>query len=116
MCTFIGVECLAANALIELYGSGIHRISFKQLTEYGLSVVERYKLESGNDAVLIFLPEDIVGLVINYSEYFYIEDDMFLCLKDDVDIQELKEQFRWTMSYAMLKAVNQVSVMNHVEL
>lgn len=114
MCTFIGVECLAANALIELYSNEINRISFNQLAEYGLSVVEQYKVESGKDAILIFQPEDIMGLVINYSEYFYIEDETYLCLRDDVNMQELKEQFRWTMSYAMLKAVNQVSVMTHM--
>lgn len=113
MCTFIGVECLAANALIELYANGINQISFQKLAEYGLSVVEQYIIESGKDAVLIFQPEDISGLVLNYSDYFYITGDQekHLCLRDNVNIQELKEQFRWTLSYAMLKAVSQVSVM-----
>ena len=48
MSIFIGVECLAANALIELYENEINKISFKKLAEYGLSVVEQYKKESGH--------------------------------------------------------------------
>lgn len=114
MSIFIGVECLAANALIELYENEINKISFKKLAEYGLSVVEQYKKESGQDAVLIFQPEDIQGLVINYSDYFYIVNapEKYLCLRENVNIRELKEQFRWTLSYAMLKAVSSISVMN----
>lgn len=117
MCTFIGVECLAANALIELCANKITRISFKKLAEYGLCVVEQYRIESGRDAVLIFQPQDIQGMVINYSNYFYIEEEQekFLCLKENVDMKELKEQFRWTLSYAMLKALSQVSVMQTVK-
>lgn len=118
MCTFIGVECLAANALIELYENEITKIGFKQLAEYGLSVVEQYKKESGTDAVLIFDPEDIHGLVINYSDFFDIEEteqeQKYLCLKNGVEIRELKEQFRWTLSYAMLKAISRVSAMKAV--
>lgn len=114
MCTFIGVECLAVNALIELYGEDIRRISFKELADFGLMVVEQYKKESGQAAVLIFDPDDIQGLVFNYSEYFDIEqegDMKYLCLRDGCDILEIKKQFRWTLSYSMIKALNQVSVM-----
>lgn len=69
MCTFIGVECLAANALISLYENGIDKIGFQQLAEYGLSVVEQYRRENKAEAVLIFNPDDIQGLVINYSDF-----------------------------------------------
>lgn len=114
MCTFIGVECLAANALIELYKNDIKKISFQQLSEYGLMVVEQYEVESFDEAILIFNPEEIQGLIINYSSYFEIskyDDEKYICLKDGVDIQELKEQFRWTLSYEMLKALNAIDVM-----
>lgn len=117
MCKFIGVECLAVNALIELYGTDIRRISFKELADFGLMVVEQYKIESGQAAVLIFDPEDIQGLVINYAEFFDIEqegDTKYLCLKDNCDILEIKKQFRWTLSYSMIKALSQVSVMTAI--
>lgn len=115
MCTFIGVEFLAANALIELYKNDITQISFKQLAEYGFMVVEQYETESSDEAILIFNPEEIQGLIINYSNFFEINkgnyDEKYICLKDGVDIQELKEQFRWTLSYEMLKALNTIDVM-----
>lgn len=115
MCTFIGVECLAANALISLYENGIDKIGFQQLAEYGLSVVEKYRRENKAEAVLIFNPDDIQGLVINYSDFFNILEEgeqKFICLKTGVEILELKEHFRWTLSYAMLKALSQVNVMD----
>lgn len=118
MYTFIGVECLAANALIELYEKSIKKISFQQLSEYGLMVVEQYETESSDEAVFIFNPEEIQGLIINYSSYFEIDkgenDEKYICLKDGVDIQELKEQFRWTLSYEMLKALNSIDVMKAI--
>lgn len=118
MRTFIGVECIAANALIELYEDGIKEIGFSQLADFGLSVVEQYNRENHTQAVLIFNPEDIQGMVINYSDYFDIEerDQKYICLKDNVDIRKLKEQFRWTLSYAMLKVFNRVSVKTVVSL
>lgn len=118
MCTFIGVECLAANALIELYKKEITKISFRELVEYGFMVVEQYETESLDEAILIFNQEEIQGLIINYSNFFEISrgdnDEKYICLKDGVDIQELKEQFRWTLSYEMLKALNTIDVMKAI--
>lgn len=115
MCTFIGVECLAVNALIELYeekGSGA-KISYSQLADYGLLVVEQYREENNTEAVLIFDPDDIQGLVVNYADFFDIQEadeQKYLCLKPNVEVLGLKEQFRWTLSYAMLKAISRVKV------
>ena len=112
MRTFIGVECIAANALIELYEDGIQEISFSQLADFGLSVVEQYNRENHTEAVLIFNPEDIHGMVVLIKE----KDQKYICLKDNVNIRKLKEQFRWTLSYAMLKVFNRVSVKSVVSL
>lgn len=113
MCTFIGVECLAVNALIELYGKGIRQISFEQLADYGLMVLEAYESETSEKAVFIFNQEKIQGLIMNYSDYFAIEileNRKYICLKDGADLKKLKERFRWTLSYELLKAVNNVNV------
>ena len=115
MSTFIGVECLAVNALIELYEQNISEISFQKLAEYGLTVMEYYKKESDTNAVLIFEPDDIQGLAFNYSAFFYIkesEGQKFLCLNPQVEINDLKEQFIWTLSYGMLKALSRVNIMD----
>lgn len=113
MCTFIGVECLAANALIELYEQNIRKISFEKLADYGLLVVESYENEIGEEAIFIFDKEKLEGMVINYSDLFTIDEhDMkkYLCLQEDVDIREVKERFRWTLSYAMIKALRRVDI------
>lgn len=113
MCTFIGVECVAANALIELYGRGLREISFEGLADYGLLVVESYENEISERAVLIFDQERIRGMVMDYSEFFQVREEesrKYICLRDNVDIRRVKEKFRWTLSYAMLKAVRQVDI------
>lgn len=115
MCTFIGVECLAANALIELYEQDGHnnRISFRNLADYGLMVVDKYEMETSERAVFIFDQEKIHGLIINYSDYFSVDmndGEKFICLKDGVDIEDVKDRFRWTLSYELLKAVSHVNI------
>lgn len=119
MCTFIRVECVAANALIELYGKGINKIGFKELAKYGLVVVEQYEVENYGEAVLIFNPDEIQGFVLNYSDYFKIEESdtgKSIVLRDNVDIQELKRQFRWTLSYAMLKVLNNIDIIDIIRV
>lgn len=118
MYTFIGVECVAANALIELYAHGRNEISFEGLADYGLLVVEKYEDEALESAHLIFDQERIVGLIMNYSDFFKVRTDgdtKYICLRDNVDIRKVKERFRWTLSYAMLKAVKQVDISKVLE-
>lgn len=115
MCTFIGVECLAANALIEMYEQDVHnsRISFKNLADYGLRVVDKYEMETSERAVFIFDQEKLHGLIINYSDYFSVETDgeeKYICLRDNVNIEDVKDRFRWTLSYELLKAVCHVNI------
>lgn len=113
MCTFIGVECLAANALIELYEEQIKKLSFRQLADYGLMIVDAYEDETSQKAIFIFNQERIQGLILDYSNYFSVEiidEEKYICLNDGVDIRELKERFRWTLSYELLKAVNRVKI------
>lgn len=55
MCYFIGVEDLAANALIELLESGSDRreISFRELEAYGVEVVKELNESQGQDCFLL---------------------------------------------------------------
>lgn len=117
MCTFIDGECLAVNALIELKNSNIFKIGFSQLADYGLSVVEQYKQVQEEDAVLVLDPDNLQKLAINYFDCFGIEEEeeqSYICLKPESDIIKLKEQFRWTLSYPMLKAISRVNVMETI--
>lgn len=118
MCTFIGVECVAANALIELYAHGCNEISFESLADYGLLVVENYENEISERALFIFDQERIAGMIMSYSDFFKVRikgSKKYICLRDNVDIRKVKERFRWTLSYAMLKAVKQVDIKQVLE-
>lgn len=120
MCTYIGVECLAANALIELYEQGIHELSVEQLAEFGLMVVESYENQTSDSegAMLIFDQSEILGLIVNYSDLFAITEKedgrRYISLQENVDLKKIKERFRWTLSYAMLKALNEVDIMKAI--
>ena len=55
MCKFIGVEILAANALIEaLESEKTSTITFSKLEEYGLKVVEFLETTYNEQAVIIY--------------------------------------------------------------
>ena len=108
MCLFIGVECLAVNALIEMCQNGIEQVSFKMISDYGLTVIDEFEANTSTRAIIIFKNNDLKGLVINYSEFFDIIDDngeQYLCKKKNVTLDELKEQFRWPVPYDFLKAL-----------
>ena len=55
MCYYIGVEDLAANALIELLKNGSDRreISFRELEDYGVEVVKELNESQGQDCFLL---------------------------------------------------------------
>lgn len=120
MCAYIGVECLAANALIELYEQGIHELSVEQLADFGLMVIESYESQNSEGAMLIFDQNEIWGLVVNYADLFAVTDKedgkRYISLQEGVDIQKVKERFRWTLSYAMLKALNEVDIMRAINI
>ena len=57
MCTFIGIESLVANALIELFDYNHTReVTFDTLVDYGMKVVQIYQRETGEEAVLLLSP------------------------------------------------------------
>ncbi len=78
MCMYIGIEDLAANALIRILSQGHNNntfVSFAKLYKYGLAVVE--KLNSKNEeAILIYSPESTCMLFTDYSDFFerYTDD------------------------------------------
>lgn len=109
MCTFIGIESLAANALIELLEkSGRREVSFDVLVQYGMEIVSFLQRETGEEAVLLMSRKYQLDMIENYSNFFVVTFDEAgrgtFQLKDDVDLEDLKFYFRWTMSLQLLKA------------
>ncbi len=106
MCYFIGIEDLAANALIELVEKNNKRsVSFKQLNAYGDFVLAKLK-ENNTEASLIFSRDRTNQFIHDCSVYFTIsetEDDFIVELKDTVSTAVLRQQFRINTALQLLK-------------
>lgn len=106
MCFYIGIEDLAANAMIELLKKGGQRfITYNEVEMYGTEVVQILK-ESGKKAVLILSRENTDALLRNYSEFFEEEQNgrKGIKLKDDKKVEDLIQQFRSYLALDVLLA------------
>ncbi len=107
MCIYIGIEDLAANALIELVEKSDRReVLFKQLDEYGTEIV-KYLNKNHEQAILIFSKERTSEFLKDYSEYFELFNKGFnegIRLRDDVSIDKLWEKFRGYLSVNVMMA------------
>lgn len=114
MCFYIGIEDLAANAMIEmLKKSGKRFLTYNEMEAYGAEVVRILK-ESGEKAVLILSRENTDAFFWNYSEFFEEKEEngkKGILLKDDKEVKDLIQQFRGYLALDVLLAfVNQQSV------
>ena len=109
VCTFIGIESLAANALIEIMQNTNRReVDFETLVKYGMRIVKLLLEQTGDEAILLMSRKYQIGMVENYSHYFIVEargssNDIFK-LKDGVTVDDLSNYFRWTMKTKIIKA------------
>ena len=110
MCAYIGIEDLAANALIEILNNKQNEeegfVSYSVLEEYGLEVVKLLS-EKGKDAVLILSREETRKMLRNYSDIFVecvVNGQMGIALKDSVTVEDLIVKFRGYLSFEVLLA------------
>lgn len=112
MCTFIGIESVAANALIELFEKrNVTEISFDTLVRYGMQVVRILQTKTHDEVVLLLSRKYQINMVENYSDFFEADfstqgSGVFRLKganKQDT-LQSLKEYFRWTLSIQILDA------------
>ncbi len=105
MCNFIGVEILAANALIYLVEANEGRaITFKALNDFGIEVAQYLEKEFGEKAVVLFDRNRIGNFVLDYSDLFTLSEDT-LTVKENVSIEELRDKFRGPLAFEILKAI-----------
>lgn len=109
MYTFIGIESLAANALISLLEeNNVREVTFDTLVKYGMEITRIYKLNTGEDAILLLSREYQMNMITNYSDFFDVKvndagQEVF-CLKDGIELEQIKFYFRYTMKLSLLKA------------
>lgn len=109
MPTFIGIESLAANALIELMEREHTReVSFDTLVSYGMKIVQIFEEQTGDEAILLLSEKYRRSMLTNYSEFFELGHPNIQCgslrLKETASMEDLKDFFRWTMSVRLYEA------------
>lgn len=105
MCNFIGVEILAANALIDLLEANKGRsITLKTLNKFGIEVVEYLEKNFNEKSVVLFDRERIGNLVLDYSDMFTLQEDT-LTVNEGVSTERLRDRFRGPLTYEILKAI-----------
>jgi hypothetical protein len=107
MSFYIGIEDLAANALIQVLRSQDKRfLTYCDIEKYGAKVVECLN-ESGEKAVLILSREYTAEALRNYSDFFEEKEEdgaIGISLKANKKIEDLIEKFRGYLALELLKA------------
>ena len=110
MYTFIGIESLAANALISLLerDQNVREVSFCTLVNYGMEIIRIFRRDTGEEAVLLLSREYQMSMMANYSDFFEVQMDDdgqgVFRLKDGITKELLKDYFQWTMKVNLLRA------------
>lgn len=108
MCFYIGIEDLAANALIELLRKNQRNyLTYDELEDYGTRVV-RLLSEQGEKAILLLSRDNTNALFRDYSDFF--EEDSFdgkrgIRLKEGKGREDLIIQFRGYLAVDVLMAL-----------
>lgn len=114
----LNIRIVAANALIELEKYGTRKISTQNLGIYGIYLANEYENITGENTVYCFDLEKLILLCLSYSHLFKIEtidNKMFFCLKENVDLEEVKKYFRHTLSYDMLQTIKRINIKDILE-
>lgn len=114
MNVYIGIEDLAANALIAVLAKGNRRfISYDDIRNYGNKVIEILN-EKEPKAVLIMSGNNTDALFRNYSDFFEereYEGKNGIFLREEKEVFDLIREFRGYLSIDVLLAfVNKSAV------
>lgn len=105
MCKLIGVEILAANALIDILESKKGRgVPISALYDYGIEVASFYEKVSKERAVVLYDGNRIGNLVVDYSDLFEIKNDI-LFVKKGVNSEMLRDRFRGPLTFEILISI-----------
>ena len=112
MCFYIGIEDLAANALIEILKTKENEqteqycVTLAELEVYGSQVIQ-YLNERGEQAVLILSRENTSLMFRNYSDFFEeVETDkgIAIALKEGKTVSDLVKKFRTYLALDLMMA------------
>lgn len=113
MCYYIGIEDLAANALIEMLTKQPKRrknfnyISLRKLEDYGREVVAYIDKNTNEKAFLILSRASTNYMFQAYSNFFKeVENDgnISVALRDGKRVNDLRKKFRTYISIDLINA------------
>ena len=105
MCTFIKMEYLVANALVELYeNKKIDKISLDDIKKYGIKVEEILNETEGTQAILLYSNQYTREFLQDYSDYFVFEDN-YIKIKSGVSINDIRSHILSYVSIDILLAL-----------
>lgn len=114
MCTFIKMEYLVANALVELYEKqNIDRISLDEIRAYGIKVEEEL-VNNQVHAILLYSSDYTKEFLEECSEWFE-KDNNYIKIRSGKTIEEIREHFLSYISIDILLALlnkNALSIFN----
>ena len=105
MCTFIKMEYLVANALVELYeNKKIDNISLDDIKNYGIKVEKILNETAGTQAILLYSNQYTREFLQDYSDYFVFEDN-YIKIKSGVSIDDIRNHILSYISVDILLAL-----------
>lgn len=115
MCYYIGIEDLAANAMIEILEKkqkdgkkieGALSVTLRDLEEYGAEVVRYINQKSDEKALLILSRASTEYMFRNYSDFFEAVDkgEPAIKLREGKTVEDLKEKFRTYKALDLISA------------
>ena len=114
MCYYIGIEDLAANAMIEIVEKkskeGIFEnnsvvVTLKDLEDYGAEVVRYINKETTEKALLILSKASTDFMFRNYSDFFEeVDDESAIKLREGKTVEDSKEKFRTYKAWELINA------------
>lgn len=124
LCYYIGIEDLAANALIEILRTKEddeicqYTVTLKELEKYGTEVVRYLNENNGERALLILSRASTRHMFRNYSEFFEeieTNEGIAIALQKGKTVEDLIEKFRTYLAIDVMNAFmskTTVSVLN----
>lgn len=112
MCFYIGIEDLAANALIEVLKTkeedrlNQYQITLAELEAYGTQVI-RHLGKKGEKAMLILSRESTSTMFKNYSDFFeeiVTEKGIAISLRKGKTVSDLIVKFRTYLAFDVMRA------------
>lgn len=115
MCYYIGIEDLAANAMIEIlekkrkdgYDTDAPlSVTLRDLEEYGAEVVRYINQQTEEKALLILSRTSTMYMFRNYSEFFEEsdEEESAIRLREGKTVEDLKLKFRTYKAFDLINA------------